>query len=513
VADNIDAGEEPNEGHAETGKTMGFPVVSAVSYALAHTPGLVEHGSKPERELRKAPELRGKLIEHLRCYQEAVAYPPNRVFIGCLPPEALWTLEKPWWRYRDHSASRFGPYGEIMPEAEFYGVLRFADEFDLVLLEESFLVSVLELLGKHPLFDSKDLERLGEGYPIAAIESKISEEDALPLRHEGKVVGCVCRGHEEDPVLAPRILLENLACKASGVLAMRWLFARSGSEAIAPLSVQYVINSGEEASGDRYQRGGGGLAKAMAELSACANSTGGDMKAYCCAPIHSVVIAAGLVQSGIFDHVLVTGGGSLAKLGMKFRGHLAHSMSILEDVLASFAILIGPQDSKNPSIRLDAIGRHNVRDGGSAQNIAQALIGRPLDTLGRKIPDIDRYSVELHNPEVTEPAGSGNVAQFNYRTIASLAVLRHEWPRESISEFEKIHGLPGFSPTQGHVPSAIPYLGHARDAMCQGRLQSTMFVGKGSLFLGKMTKLSDGMSFILEAHPHGQSGTDPLQEK
>jgi len=237
----------------------------------------------------------------------------------------------------------------------------------------------------------------------------------------------------------------------------------------------------------------------MAELCGCSNSTGADLKAFCCAPIHSMVIAAGLVQSGVFENVLVVGGAALAKLGMKFRGHLAHDMPILEDVLASFAILIGPNDDTNPRIRLDAIGKHDVRYSGSAQGIAQALVAQPLDKLGRKIPDIDRYSVELHNPEVTEPAGSGNVARSNYRTIASLGVIRKEWPREALDDFEKAHGLPGFSPTQGHVASAIPYLGHARDAMLRGEMQSAMFIGKGSLFLGKMTNLADGMSFIVEA--------------
>jgi len=204
------------------------------------------------------------------------------------------------------------------------------------------------------------------------------------------------------------------------------------------------------------------------------------------------------VQSRIFKHVVVVGGGSLAKLGMKFRGHLAQKMPILEDTLASFAVLVSPDDGKNPQIRLDAIGRQSVKDGGSAQGIAEALISRPLDSLGMKIPDIDKYAVELHNAEVTEPAGSGNVPRSNYRTIASLAVIRKEWLREKIGDFERVHGLPGFSPTQGHVPSAVPYLGHARDAMLRGEMQRAMFVGKGSLFLGKMSNLSDGMSFILE---------------
>ena len=60
--------------------------------------------------------------EHLRSYEEALAYPPNRVYIGCLSPEKLWDIEKPWWK-RHEPAARFGKYGEIMPEAELYALL------------------------------------------------------------------------------------------------------------------------------------------------------------------------------------------------------------------------------------------------------------------------------------------------------------------------------------------------------------------------------------------------------
>lgn len=480
---------------------MSFPAVKAVSYVLAHTPDLVRYGSKPERELRKDPSLQVRLAQHMRAFESATAYPPNQVFIGGQAPESLWDTEQPWWRREDRTASRFGPYGEIMPEGEFYGLLRFADEFDLVWLESSFLEMAREQLKAHPLFASDELNRLGSGHASQAIENRIEREGAFPLLQGGELVGCIGRGHEEDPFLTPGLLLENLACKATGILAIRWLLERGRGGDGEPLEIDYVLNCGEEAVGDRYQRGAGNLAKAMAELSGCPRSTGSDIKAFCCGPIHGVVIASALVQSGIFKHVLVVGGGALAKLGMKFRGHVAHQMPILEDVLAAFAILIGPGDGRNPTIRLDAIGKHDVRCSGSAQGIAEALIAAPLDKLGRKIPDIDKYSVELHNPEVTEPAGSGNVARYNYRMIASLGVLRGEWAREAIAEFEKKHGLPGFSPTQGHVPSAIPYLGHARDAMLRGELRTAMFIGKGSLFLGKMTNLSDGMSFILEASP------------
>ena len=42
-------------------------------------------------------------------------------------------------------------------------------------------------------------------------------------------------------------------------------------------------------------------------------------------------------------------------------------------------------------------------------------------------------------------------------------------------------------------------LAHARQAMRDGQMQRAMFVAKGSLFLGKMTNLADGMSVLIES--------------
>jgi len=39
----------------------------------------------------------------------------------------------------------------------------------------------------------------------------------------------------------------------------------------------------------------------------------------------------------------------------------------------------------------------------------------------------------------------------------------------------------------------------APDHALAGRIERAMVIAKGSLFLGKMTQLSDGMSFVLEA--------------
>ena len=70
----------------------------------------------------------------------------------------------------------------------------------------------------------------------------------------------------------------------------------------------------------------------------------------------------------------------------------------------------------------------------------------------------------------------------------------------------------GFAPTQGHIPSGVPFVGHARRDMLAKKLKNAMIIGKGSLFLGRLTNLFDGLSFVIEANDgkvsSGSSSTD-----
>ncbi len=476
------------------------PVVKGAAYFLAHVPSMVRHGSKPSREIEKDPSLLAPVLHHLWGFEEAVAYPPNQVFIGNLDPDDLLRLPTPWYKHPVQTGSRWGAFGEMMPEDEFYGMMKICDEFQLVLLEEEFLKEIVSKLKRHPLFKPDDLRKLEKGVSLKQIEKILQEEHALPIFVRGDhLVGCIQRGHEEDPSLVPDILIENLAARASGVLALRHLIDKTGQAK----DIDYLLGCGEEAVGDRYNRGGGSLSKAIGELCGCTRATGSDVKAFCCAPVHAIVLGASLVSSGIYGNVAVVGGGSFAKLGMKFQGHLRSDMPILEDVLAAIAIWIGRDDGKSPVIRLDSIGKHEISSGSSQQAILEKLVVQPLDRLGMKLKQVDKYATEMHNPEVTEPQGSGNVPKTNYRTIGSFAVLRKEIEREELERFVEVHGMPGFSPTQGHIASAVPVLGHALRRILRGEMKNAMFLAKGSLFLGRMTQLSDGLSFLLEKNEGG----------
>jgi betaine reductase len=433
------------------------PTILAASLTLQHVPDLVRYGSKPSREPVRLPDLLAKL----RSFDDAVAYPPHQVCIGNRAPESLRDTPRPWWADAP-SAPAAGAHGAIVDQAGFYELLAELDRFELVRMKQ----------------DPRPRD--------------------LPLYLGDEIVGAFAPDHEADESLSASILLENLSCFAGAVHATRHVLAMS---AIDPASIDHVITCGEEAIGDRYQRGGGNLAKAVAEACGLTEASGADVKAFCAGPVHALIVAGALVVAGVHRRVAVVAGGSVAKLGMKFLGALEHDGPIVDDTLAAMAIVVGSSDDDDPtapSLRLDAVGRH--RTGSVTQQaLLEDIVGGPLDALGLKITDVDTYATELHDPEVTEPAGGGDVPDRNYRMLAGLGVVHGDLTRDEMEAFVRDHGLPGFSPTQGHIASAVPWLPHALARFRAGELERTMLLAKGSLFLGRMTRLWDGASITLEA--------------
>jgi hypothetical protein len=428
--------------------------VTHASLVLEHVPDLVRYGSKPRRE----PDRFAEALGSLRSYEEAVGYAPNQAFVGNLDPNDLWGRPRPWWKEPVTDASSAGTSGDIMSQPAFYDLLRLVDRFDLVRDEPS--------PGGLSLYDGED------------------------------VIGSFVGDHELDESLSAHVLLENLAIKATGVHALRDVVSRADLD---PTSVTHAIGCGEEAVGDRYQRGGGNMAKAIAEECGLSRASAIDVKSFCAAPVHAMVLAAALIEAGIEERVAVVAGGSLGKLGMKFEGALAKGYPVLEDVLAGVAVVLETENGSNgPVLRTDAIGRMPVGAGETPQAQLGALVGEPLDALGIGIADVGVYATELHNPEITEPQGGGDVADPNYKMLAGLGVVRGELAREDIGGFSRLHGLPGYVPTQGHIASAMPWLPHALSRMRDGTLDRTMLLAKGSLFLGRLTRQWDGASVTLE---------------
>ena len=478
-----------------------FPVIKGTAYTLFHCPNiLIDHGTTQtvERAKKPASDYLKKLPAQLRSFEDCVAYPPNQVYIGKLPAKALDSHPRPWYQNGITDASRFAQYGEIMPEDEFYGVMKLVDSFDLVLLEADFAAHVREKLAAHPAFQGADLSKLQKTSDPAVIKQLVEDHVAEALRLGDRLVGCVRQAHDTDKALTAHIIFENLSSMASAVVSMRQLFLTSGLD---PKQVDYIVECSEEACGDMNQRGGGNFAKAIGEVVGCVNATGSDTRGFCAAPEHAMIVASSLVQAGVFKNVVVVAGGAVAKLGMNGKDHVNKSVPVLEDVLGGFAVWVAENDGINPVVRTDIVGRHNIGSGASPQAVIQAIVTDPLDKHGLKITDIDQYGVEMQNPEVTVPAGAGNVPEANYKMIAALGVKRGELERAQIMDFVAKHGMPGFAPTQGHVPSGMPVIGPARDAILTGEIKRAMIIGKGSLFLARMTNLFDGVSFVMEANP------------
>jgi len=275
---------------------------------------------------------------------------------------------------------------------------------------------------------------------------------------------------------------------------------------LGPEEVDFVVECSEEAAGDMNQRGGGNFAKAIAEIAGCVNASGIDVRAFCAGPVNALITGASFVASGARKNVVVLAGGAVPKLFMNSRDHVKKELPALENCLGNFAVLLSPDDGTAPVLRLDALGKHSVGAGASPQAVTTALVWEPLQKAGLRFADVEKYAAELQISEITVPAGAGDVPEANSKMIAALAVVKGQLERAAMMDFVAKHGLPGFAHTQGHIPSGVPFLGHAVDAIASGAIKRAMIIGKGSLFLARLTNLSDGASFLVEASSGEPSG-------
>jgi betaine reductase len=476
------------------------PVLKAAASVLIHTPALVRYGSKPSREIAGQPSRLGQLNCGLRSYADAQAYLPNQVFIGQHSPEKLFAVSRPWFAHRAEAAQDQSAFGSIIDENSFLGLLALADPFKNVVLLDRYWEEI-----------EPALKRPGAGNALArtapnlidsnALEAKTAGGNGLPLFADidAKPVGWIGNGHSEDECLAAPVLLENLCAKVSAALAVQEIFARG--DGLKKEDVDLILGCSEEAVGDRYQRGGGNLAKAIAELAGCDKASGFDVKDFCAAPIPALVTAGALVQAGVFANVIVVGGSSLPKLGMKFLYHREKGIPVLEDMQAAVAVWVARDDGKSPVMNLGSVGRHPVCAGASLDQQLKSLVVEPLDRLGLNVTMVDKFVTELHNPEITVAANAGDVAERNYRMLGAVLAKAGKIGRTEIPSFVTQKGVPGFAPTQGHIASALAYLPHAVQGLTHGPLQRCFLFARASLFLGQMTQLSDGMSLLVERHP------------
>jgi len=491
-----------------------YAVIKGASYILAAAPDMVLHnGTTQTTEMIVNPESEylKELPNHLRSFDDVLAYIPNQVYIGNMTNKDLAATEFPYYDKKAEKAERYGKYGEIMPQDEFIGLMQICDVFDLVKLEAGFAQEVKAKLTAHGMLKEEQIAILDKNNDTdETIAALVNDEHSEPIYHNFKLVGAVKRAHDVDVNLSAHVMFENIVAKASSVLAMLHLIKNTG---IDPAEIEYVVDCCEEACGDMNQRGGGNFAKAAAEVVGLVNATGSDVRGFCAGPAHAILDAASLVKAGTFKNVIVTAGGCTAKLGMNGKDHVKKGLPILEDCLGGFAVLLSENDGVNPIIRTDIVGRHTVGTGSSPQAVIGGLVTDSLDKAGLKLTDVDKFAPELQNPDITKPAGAGDVPEANYKMIAALGVKRGDIARTDIPSFVAERGLVGWAPTQGHIPSGVPYMGPCREDILAGDIKRAMIIGKGSLFLGRMTNLFDGVSFLVEANPGKQEAAAAVSEE
>jgi len=486
-------------------------VIKGAGYILAHTPDMVLHNGTTqttERIVNPDGEYLKQLPSHLRSWEQVLAYWPNQVYIGNKTPDDLAAVAEPWFDKTCEVNDRFGPFGQMMPQEEFILLMQACDVFDLVKLDKDFVAAHKPALEANPLLDESITSRVKEGIEATEIARLVAEEHSEGLYHNGTLVGCVNRAHDIDVNLSSHVMHENLVSKASSVLALLSALKNAG---VDKNDVEYVVDCCEEACGDMNQRGGGNFAKATAEIAGLMNATGSDVRGFCAGPAHALIDAASLVAAGTFKCVVVTAGGCTAKLGMNGKDHVKKGLPILEDMVGGFAVVITADDGVSPEINLNLVGRHTVGTGSAPQAVITSLVTESLDRNGMKITDIDKYSPEMQNPDITKPAGAGDVPAANYKMIAALAVKRGELGRADLATFASKHGYMGWAPTQGHIPSGVPAIGFIRNDILDGKIKNAMIIGKGSLFLGRMTNLFDGASFVIQANS-GPEATGGISE-
>ena len=488
-------------------------IIKGTGYALAHTPSMIIHNGSTavtEKIVNPDSEFLKGVPSHLRSYQDVVDYWPNQVYIGNATPAQFREVEFPYFDKHMDGATRYGKFGEIMPEAEFLLLVQASDVFEVVMLEKGFVAAHKAELAADPVITEDIMARVHEGFELSEIEQFVNNDGAEGLYYGETLVGCVKRAHDIDVNLSAEVMHENLVNKASSVLAVLHSLKSTG---VAKEEVEYVVDCSEEACGDVNQRGGGNFAKAVAEIAGLMNATGSDARGFCAGPAHALIEAASLVKAGAYKTVAVIGGGCVPKLGMNGKDHVKKDVPLLEDCIASFCILISENDGVSPEINLDIIGRHTVGTGSAPQNVIGSLVADPLERVGLKITDIDKFATEMQNPDITKPAGAGDVPEANYKMIAALAVKKGQLDRTEIPGFITKHGLVGFAPTQGHIPSGAPYIGFAREDILAGNIKRAMIVGKGSLFLGRMTNLFDGVSFVIQANTSAENKESGVSEE
>ena len=159
-------------------------VMKGAGYILVHTPDMIMHNGTTqttERIVNPDSDYLKQIKSHLRPYDRVCAYYPNQTYIGNITPFELAKVEGPWQDLEAPTDDRYGLFGEIMPQDEFYLLIQAADEFELVYLDKDFVAGTLPKLAEDPIITEYILKRIREGVDQERLKKMVEEEGAEGL--------------------------------------------------------------------------------------------------------------------------------------------------------------------------------------------------------------------------------------------------------------------------------------------------------------------------------------------
>ena len=378
---------------------------------------------------RRAPDLRARRSRTR----------PTRRSSGTCRPEDPLGRPRPWWRHPVAGARRRHGGDPHRPGATFYDAAR----------RGSTASSCVRLGAEPGAGRARDHRRRPRGRRVRA------------------------GAHDLDESLTANVLLENLACKASGVHALAHLLAadrhrparRSRTRSAAARRPSATATSGAAATSRRRSP----------RLRARRARAATDVKAFCAAPVHALVVAGGAVEAGV-ERAGRRGRRRLARQARdEVRGRARPRRSRSSRTCSpAWPCSSAPADGSTArAAHSTRSGRHAGRAGAAQQARAR---GRSWRAARRARASGSSTSASTR-PSSTTPRspsrqGGGDVADRNYKMLAGArrGARRARAARRSPA-FARAHGLPGFSPTQGHIARAVPWLPHALAGMRDGELR------------------------------------------
>ena len=161
-------------------------VIKGAGYILCHVPDMVLHnGTTQTTEMVVNPnsEYLKELPNHLRSWEDVLAYWPNQVYIGNKTPAELTEIPQPFYQTPCDVTERYGHFGQMMPQQEFLLLMQASDVFDLVWLDKNFVAAHKAELAANPMIDESIMARIKEGIELSEIERLVKVEHSEGLYH------------------------------------------------------------------------------------------------------------------------------------------------------------------------------------------------------------------------------------------------------------------------------------------------------------------------------------------